>query len=339
MTRATNTSVVDSRYYEAVDGGYRCLLCPNFCIIRKGSRGLCGTRRACPEGLRAVNYGQVSALNIDPMEKKPLYHYHPGEDVLSVGGLGCNLSCDHCQNHNISQTMVGEGDSTFISPEKLRELCRAKGVRNLAFTYNESGIWLEYILDVLEGQDDLHGIMVSNGYLNPEPVRDLCRVVRAMNIDVKGFSEEFYRNVCHGSLAPVLETAAIAHSEGLHLELTYLVIPGRNDSPEDIRKFCDWVGSSLSVSVPVHFTRFHPDYLMMDAPSTPLETLAAARDSAYDSGLKYVYIGNAPVHLDSHTYCPSCGEKVVERRGFEARFLNMEDGRCQVCGKQLDFIL
>jgi len=160
-----------------------------------------------------------------------------------------------------------------------------------------------------------------------------------MNIDVKGFSEEFYRNVCHGSLAPVLETAAIAHSEDLHLELTYLVIPGRNDSPEDIRKFCDWVGSSLSVSVPVHFTRFHPDYLMMDAPSTPLETLAAARDSAYDSGLKYVYIGNAPVHLDSHTYCPSCGEKVVERRGFEARFLNMEDGRCQVCRKQLDFIL
>lgn len=334
-----NTSAVESRYYENLNGRYRCLLCPNFCVIQKGSRGRCGTRRANPEGLQAVNYGQVSSLNIDPMEKKPLYHYHPGEEVLSVGSLGCNLSCDHCQNHTISQTKIGERDTVFMEPEKLRELCRSKGIRNIAFTYNEPTIWQEYVVDVLRGQDDLHGILVTNGYVNIPPLQELCEVIKGMNIDIKGFSYEFYRNICHGALAPVLEAAKFVYSRGIHLELTYLVIPGRNDDPEEITRFCEWVTTELGFNVPVHFTRFHPDYLMMDIADTPLETLAAARDIAYTEGLEYVYIGNAPVHVDSHTYCPSCGELLIQRRGYETKILQVDDGKCRVCGKALDIIL
>jgi pyruvate formate lyase activating enzyme len=302
-------------------------------MIEKGSRGRCGTRRAGADFLQAANYGQVSSLNIDPIEKKPLYHYHPGEDVVSVGSLGCNLSCDHCQNHTISQTKIGERDTMFVEPEKLRELCRSKGIRNLAFTYNEPTIWQEYVVDVLRGQEDLHGILV-----NLPPLQELCEVVKAVNMDIKGFTYDFYRNLCHGSLAPVLESAKFLRSRGIHLELTYLIIPGRNDDRDELQRFCEWVTTELGTTVPVHFTRFHPDYLLMDLPDTPLEILTAARDIAYEEELEYVYIGNAPVHIDTHTYCPSCGEMVIHRKGYETEILQVEEGHCQVCGKKLDII-
>jgi pyruvate formate lyase activating enzyme len=307
-------------------------------MIEKGSRGRCGTRRAGADFLQAANYGQVSSLNIDPIEKKPLYHYHPGEDVVSVGSLGCNLSCDHCQNHTISQTKIGERDTMFVEPEKLRELCRSKGIRNLAFTYNEPTIWQEYVVDVLRGQEDLHGILVTNGYVNLPPLQELCEVVKAVNMDIKGFTYDFYRNLCHGSLAPVLESAKFLRSRGIHLELTYLIIPGRNDDRDELQRFCEWVTTELGTTVPVHFTRFHPDYLLMDLPDTPLEILTAARDIAYEEELEYVYIGNAPVHIDTHTYCPSCGEMVIHRKGYETEILQVEEGHCQVCGKKLDII-
>jgi len=334
-----NTSVVESQFYEKDDGRYRCLLCPNFCVIQKGSRGRCGTRRAGVGMLQAVNYGQVSSLNIDPIEKKPLYHYHPGEEIVSVGSLGCNLSCDHCQNHTISQTKIGDRDTVYMEPQKLLDVCRSKGIRNLAFTYNEPTIWYEYIMDVLKGHDDIHGILVTNGYVNIPVLKELCTVVRGMNIDIKGFSEGFYRDVCHGSLAPILEATEYAFSRGVHIELTYLIIPGKNDDPVDLRRFCEWVTTELGSSVPVHFSRFHPDYLLMDLPDTPLETLALARDIAYEEGLEYVYIGNAPVHIDSHTYCPSCGEMIIQRKGYCTEILQIEGKECQICGKELNIIL
>lgn len=333
-----NTSVIESQFYEKLDGKYRCQLCPNLCLIQKNSRGRCGTRRAGANILEAVNYGQVSSLNIDPIEKKPLYHYHPGEEVLSVGGLGCNLNCDHCQNHSISQTKIGDRDTDYIEPQQLLNICRSKGIRNLAFTYNEPTIWYEYIIDILKDQEDIHGILVTNGYVNLPALKGLCKVVKAMNIDVKGFTEKFYHDVCHGSLSPVLEATKFAFNQGVHIELTYLIIPEKNDNPADIRRFCKWVTTELGLSVPIHFSRFHPDYLLMDYADTPYETLTLARDIAYEEGLDYVYIGNAPIHIDIHTYCPGCGKMIIQREGYCTKILQTGDKACQNCGKELSII-
>ena len=264
-----NTERVESRFYSRDGDSYVCGLCPHGCRLRPGQYGRCGSRRADEDMLVAYSYGKVSSIAVDPIEKKPLYHYRPRSRCFSVGSVGCNMRCRHCQNYSISMMSYGKKRTTYESPEELVAMCRHEGLDTIAFTYNEPGIWFEYIMDVMRADPDLHLVLVTNGFLNEEPLRQLCGVADAINLDVKGFTEDFYGKICEGRLADVMRSARIIRDEGVHLEITYLVIPGHNDSEDEVGSFCGWVRDELGADVPVHFTRFHPDFEMMDVPRTP----------------------------------------------------------------------
>ncbi len=325
--------VKEARHYRSVDGRHICGLCPHGCRIAPGSRGICGTRLGEGRKLLADNYAKVAAMNIDPMEKKPLYHFHPGELVLSVGGYGCNMSCLHCQNHGLSTVKDGGDHHRTVSPQELVGLCRTEGVRNLAFTYNEPSIWHEYMMDVHELAEGLDLIYVSNGYISPEPREEVLERVAAMNIDVKGFSEEFYRGITKSHLAPVLETAEACLAAGVHLEITYLLIPGLNDDEVQLRGFCEWVADMLDVKVPVHFSAYHRDHLLRQVRDTSAADLLRARSMAADAGLIYTYLGNLPVKEGRDTLCPHCGAAVVVRSGYKTEVRGLDAGNCASCGE------
>jgi len=326
---------VEARFYERDGDAYICLLCPHRCRIAVGQFGKCGARRADDDILVAYSYGKVSSLCVDPVEKKPLYHFHPGCRVFSVGGIGCNMSCKHCQNYSISQSSSGKKRTTYESPEELVDMFRKERVDMIAFTYNEPAIWFEYIMDVADCAPDATYILVTNGYINEEPLRELCQYVSAMNIDVKGFNDEFYVEVCGGHLDDVLNTVKTAFSMGVHIELTYLLIPGHNDSDEEIGKFVKWIMDNLSADIPVHFTRFHPDNAMNNVPWTSPESLLKAMDMAMDAGLNNVYVGNIISEEGSDTYCPECGAVVIRRTGYLVNIVAMEGLRCKGCGHRL----
>ena len=283
----------------------------------------------------SLSYGQATAIDLDPMEKKPLYHFHPGSKIFSVGGIGCNMTCRHCQNWAISQTSTGKKRTTYESPEELVEIFRKEKTDMVAFTYNEPSIWFEYMMDVMELAPDATYVLVTNGYINERPLMELCEYVKAVNIDVKGFTDEFYKDVCGGSLAPVLDTVRAVFSLGVHVELTYLVIPGYNDSKEEISAFAAWVLENLSPDIPIHFTRFHPDNLMTDVPRTPPESLIGAMDTAFDTGMNYVYVGNIISEEGSDTYCPECGAAVIKRTGYIIDMVAAEGLKCRGCGRRL----
>ena len=326
---------IEARFYEKDGNGYVCGLCPHRCRIPVGQYGRCGARRADEDVLVAYSYGKVSSLCVDPIEKKPLYHFHPGGRVFSVGGIGCNLSCKHCQNYSISQSASGKKRTTYESPEELVEMLRRERTDMMAFTYNEPSIWFEYMIDVMECAPDVTYILVTNGFICEEPLRELCRYVSAMNIDVKGFTEEFYEKICGGRLDSVLGTVRTAFSLGIHIELTYLVIPGYNDSEEEIRMFVNWVLDNLSPDIPIHFTRFHPDNMMNNVPWTPPEKLLSIMDMATDMGMNNVYVGNIISEEGSDTYCPECGAAVIKRTGYITNIVALEGLRCKGCGRKL----
>lgn len=335
---ATNGDRVESRFYERTADGYICGLCPHGCHIRIGEYGRCGSRRADEDMLVAYSYGKVSSLCVDPVEKKPLYHYRPRARCFSVGGIGCNMRCRHCQNYAISMLSSGKKRTTYERPDELVALCRSEGQDIIAFTYNEPMIWFEYILDVMTCDPDLHLILVTNGLVSEEPLRELCRVTEAMNIDIKGFTDSFYMDVCGAHLEDVLRSAEIVFEEGVHLELTYLVIPTYNDTEDEIRHFCQWVRDNLSADVPVHFTRFHPDNEMMDIPWTPVETVLRCRGIGKECGLNHVYVGNALIEGADDTYCPECGTAVVKRLGYLVDIVSLDGDRCSACGHPVNIV-
>lgn len=335
---ATNGDRIESRFYERVDDGYICGLCPHRCRIGIGGYGRCGSRRADEDMLVAHSYGKVSSLCVDPIEKKPLYHYKPHSRCFSVGGTGCNMRCRHCQNYAISMLSSGKKRTTYERPDELVSLCRSEGQDIIAFTYNEPMIWFEYIMDVMACDPELHLVLVTNGLVCEKPLRELCRVTEAMNIDIKGFTDDFYMKVCGAHLDDVLRSTKIVFEEGVHLELTYLVIPGYNDGEDEVRRFCQWVMENLSEDVPVHFTRFHPDNEMMDVPWTPVETVLRCRGIGMECGLNYVYVGNALIEGADDTYCPDCGTVVVKRLGYLVDPVNLDGGRCAACGHPVNII-
>jgi len=329
-----NTSAIEARYYSIKDGAYRCSLCPNRCRIAPGKRGICGSRLGTDKGLIADNYGQIAALHIDPMEKKPLYHFHPGEEVISVGGWGCNLGCLHCQNYSLSDVRDGR-KSSYISPEELVTICRRENIRNLAFTYNEPTIMHEYAMDVADLADGLDLIYVTNGYICPEPLEEVCEHISAMNLDVKAFTDDFYRKIAKGRLEPVLQTGETVYEKGVHLEITYLLIPTMNDDEKELKAFCEWL-IGLSEDIPVHFTAYHRDHLMHGPPDTRPEDLLKAFDIAHEIGLRYVYLGNLPLSTGRDTVCPYCGSVAISRIGFRVSAHGLRDGRCASCGRKLN---
>jgi pyruvate formate lyase activating enzyme len=280
-------------------------------------------------------------LNVDPIEKKPLFHFHPGTEVLSFGSVGCNLGCLHCQNFSISQAKIADVHLRDMTPEEVPELCRKSTCEGVAWTYNEPTMWHEFVYDAskLCKAKGLFSVFVTNGFINEAPLKKLAEVIDAANIDVKGFRDDFYRKICKARLQPVLDSVELAHDLGVHVELTYLIITGRNDSKEEISDFCRWV-AGIDVRMPVHFSRFHPDYLLSDLPSTPIKTMEMARNEAVDAGLVFVYLGNMASVDGENTKCPKCGTLAVKRLGFYTEKMEVtKDGACGKCGEPLNMIM
>jgi len=282
--------VEKARFWKKTDGGkVRCELCPNFCIITPGKRGSCGVRINKDGELYSDIYGQLTSLSLDPIEKKPLYHYHPAEFILSVGTKGCNFHCGFCQNWTISQD--SSASTSFISPKELINRAKEAESFGIAYTYNEPFIWYEFVYDTakLAKANKLENVLVTNGYVNQEPLDEILPLIGAMNIDIKSMSDEFYRNICKGKLRPILETAQKAKKK-CHVEITNLIIPTLNDSEKDFKNLTNWIALNLGEDTPLHFSRYFPCY-KFDVPSTPIATLKTAERIA-KSRLKHVYLGN-----------------------------------------------
>ncbi len=322
---------VEALYYEKLDGSrVRCGLCPNNCLVSPGETGRCRQRGNRDGMLVAISYGKTVTVALDPIEKKPLYHFMPGSRILSVGPNGCTLTCAHCQNWEISQKTSG---TTYLSPEQLADLASKEGSVGVAFTYTEPLVWYEYILDtaVVLKERGLKSVMVTNGYLNEEPALRIAPMIDAFNIDLKSFDDTFYREHCGGTVGPVKRFIEIASSVA-HVEITNLVIPGMNDSPASIEDMVKWI-AGISKEIPVHFSRFFPRYRMDKLESTPAETLSMAYGLARRF-LDYVYIGNIFIEGTEDTVCPGCGEPVIRRSGYSTELLS-PDGVCGHCGKSI----
>ncbi len=337
MRGVTHGSVVPTEYWhELPDGRIQCDLCPRHCRLREGQRGLCFVR-ACQGGrIVLTTYGRSSGFCVDPVEKKPLYHFLPGTPVLSFGTAGCNLACRFCQNWAISRSREVDTLADAASPERIARAARALGCRSVAFTYNDPVIFHEYAIDVARACRELgiKTVAVTAGYVCPEPRAEFYRYIDAANVDLKGFTEAFYHRLCAGRLRPVLDTLVyLTHETEVWLELTNLVIPGENDSPEEIDAMTRWVVEELGPEVPVHFTAFHPDWMLRDRPPTPPATLRRAREIALGNGVRYAYTGNVWDPAGDSTYCHECGALLVGRRWYELKAWNLTpDGACRGCG-------
>jgi len=329
-----------ARFWKKLDGDVQCLLCPRNCRIAPGKRGFCGARENEGGTLYTLVYGSVVSMAADPIEKKPLYHFWPGSSVFSIAAPGCTFTCLHCQNWEISQARMGQVGTEDLPPEELIRLTKEYNCSGIAHTYTEPTIWTEYAIDVgrLARTENLYNVYVTNGFISPYALQELGPWLDAANVDVKAFSEDFYRRICGARLQPVLEACEWMHGRGIHLEVTYLVIPKENDRPEEIREFCRWVSERLSPEVPVHFSRFYPHYRMLEKPPTPVETLERAYKIAREEGLSYVYLGNVPGHMYDNTYCPGCGEMLISRYGYTILEFNIKDGRCPECGRKIPLV-
>jgi pyruvate formate lyase activating enzyme len=331
------SEIVPARYWHALpEGRLQCDLCPRGCRLKDGQRGLCFVRMRQDEQIVLTTYGRSSGFCIDPIEKKPLYHFLPGTPVLSFGTAGCNLACQFCQNWDISKSDQTEVMTESASPEQLAKAATRCGCRSVAFTYNDPVIFLEYAVDTarLCLEAGVKTVAVTNGYICAEPRREFYSCMSAANVDLKAFSEAFYQNLCAGHLQHVLETLIYLKRETkVWFELTTLLIPEENDSPKEIEAMSEWVLNNLGADVPLHFSAFHPDYRMRDKPPTPPETVRMARRIAMEKGLHYVYTGNIRDPEGAATYCHKCGVKLVERDGYEITGYALgSGGTCRACG-------
>jgi pyruvate formate lyase activating enzyme len=309
------------------EGKVRCTLCPTECILTEGKRGICVRRFNSGGQLVTDNYGEAVTLATDPIEKKPLYHFYPGRTIVSTGPNCCNLSCSFCQNWAISQE---EAPTRYLSPEELVRIAREEHSLGVAFTYSEPVIWYEYILDTapLLHEIGLKVVLVTNGYINGDPLKELLPHVDAFNVDLKGMSERFYSHFCKGKLTPVLDAIRMIAQSPAHLEITNLVIPDENDSDADIGALVEFV-ASVSPNIPLHFSAYHPDYRMKN-PRTPEATLVRAARIARRN-LSYVYLGNIQAHEENNTYCPTCRYLLIERSGYRATIRGLNGDRCAGC--------
>ena len=333
------TTVATRYWHRLEDGRVQCDVCPRACKLRDGQRGLCFVR-ACEEGqVVLTTYGRSSGFCVDPIEKKPLNHFLPGTSVLSFGTAGCNLSCRFCQNWDISKSRELDTLADAASPEEIAAAAEALGCASVAFTYNDPVIFMEYAIDVADAcrERGIKAVAVTAGYVCPEPRVELFGHVDAANVDLKGFTEDFYAQTCAGHLAPVLETLEyLRHETDVWFEITNLLIPGKNDSDAEIGAMTAWIVERLGRDVPVHFTAFHPDYKMLDTPPTPSATLTRARETALANGVRHAYTGNVFDAGGQSTYCPGCGTCVIERDWYRLGEYHLTDaGRCESCGAEV----
>ncbi len=323
----------EARFYTKEKNSFICRLCPQECRLKEGQEGICGVRKVEGGRLLTMNYGLCGALSIDPIEKKPLYHFFPGHDILSLGSAGCNLNCSFCQNWTLARSEL-PGAREAISADALLGILAGRPPKErlgIAYTYNEPTVWFEFVRDTsaVIAAEGYKNVLVTNGFINEEPLKELLPYVHALNIDVKAFKDSFYRRYCRGKgMRQILKTVELALLE-CHVELTYLIVTSLNDSPGEIGNFIDWV-AGLDKDIPVHFSRYFPNY-RMDLPPTSLETMYAALERAHGK-LSYVYPGNIADDERSSTYCPDCGELLIRRNGYRLKNFGLKDKSCKKCG-------
>lgn len=328
-------AVEEAHYFEKLDNdAVRCVLCPRDCTIQEGGRGFCRARENQGGVLYARTYGLIASAAMDPIEKKPLYHFHPGTEILSLGGNGCNFACRFCQNYEISQ---GDVRLSQMSPEQAVAAAADHGSVGIAYTYNEPLIWYEYVSDTarLAQQAGLKNVLVTNGYINQEPLEELLPLIDALNIDIKSMDPDFYKNLCAGALEPVLETAKAAKNAA-HVEITNLIIPGHNDTDQLFERLAGWVADELGEDTPLHLSAYFPRYKLQASP-TPAGTLERAFEICH-TRLPYVFLGNVASREGNHTHCRACGALLVRRSGYSTQLVHLEGGSCEKCGQRSDIV-
>ncbi len=329
-------------YYERLkDKIVQCQLCPRFCKLKPDEIGDCRARSNIDGKLFSLVYGKAVSNSIDPIEKKPLSHFLPGTTAYSIGTTGCNLHCAHCQNWETSQGDVGEYQVKELPPEKVVEDAIENNCSSIAFTYNEPTIFYEYALDTakLTRKKGLKCIIISNGFINKDPLEKLCKYIDAANIDLKAFDDKFYRKIATAWLEPILENLKILKKNKVWLEITYLIIPKLNDDFKNIENMCEWIKNNLGTNVPLHFNAFYPCYNLKDVQPTPVETLIKAREIAIQTGLNFVYIGNINEDNFLNTYCPKCKSSLIERStGYGTEIKSLSMGKCEECGEKVEGI-
>ena len=322
-------------FYKTIENNkIECLLCRHYCKLKEGQVGVCGVNKN--ENNRLVNlvYGKVSAINIDPIEKKPLYHFLPNSTSLSIGTVGCNFKCPFCQNWQISQSNSLEG-SYSVTPQQLVEIALERGCKSISYTYNEPTIFYPFAKDValLAKEYGLKNVFVSNGFETPEVINDMVGVIDAFNIDIKGFKSEYYKKYLKGELAGVLDTLKRLKKRGFWVECTTLIVPEDNDSDQELRDIAEFIAKELDVNTPWHISAFHPDYKVTNKEATPLETLKRAYKIGKEAGLNFIYMGNT---LNTNiTLCPNCGESLIKRVGFDVIEDRLKDGKCPKCNSKI----
>lgn len=330
----------EAKFWKVLAGGrVQCELCPNRCILSEGQRGLCKVRENRGGKLYSLVYGKPVSINVDPIEKKPFYHFLPGSKAYSLATAGCNLACKFCQNWDIAQRFPEDLRAYEMTPEKVVEEAIKSGATSIAFTYNEPTVWYEYMYDIakLAKEKGLRTTLVSSGYINSEPLAQLLEVLDAARIDLKAFNEKFYHEIVGGKLEPVLESIKQTYKSGTWLEIIALIVPGYNDKKEEIKAMCQWINDELSPDVPIHFLRFHGDYQMKNLPLTPIETLKMARETCQKVGLNYVYAGNVPEDIEANsTLCPDNGQPLIVRKGYFIEENKIEkDGSSNACPSKI----
>ena len=321
-------------FYKNVSGqNVQCLLCPRECVISDGKRGFCRNRENQKGKLYTIVYGKPSVVDIGPIEKAPLYHFVPGHFRLCLACASCNLRCKYCQNWHLSQKSLEELSHYSYSPEEIVRQAKNQKLNSISFTYTEPTVYYEYLYDIffIAKPMGIKTSIVSNGYINPEPLSRLLNVLDAVKIDLKGFSEKFYEEVSSAALKPVLESMITVKKEKVWLEIVNLIVPTLNDDPKMIDQMCQWIGENLGQDTPLHFTRFSPNYKLTHLIPTPISTLESAYEIAKKNGLRYVYIGNVVGHIYNCTYCPSCNRKVIHRTHFDVLEMNLMNGKCKFC--------
>ncbi len=329
-------------YQKLENNKVLCNLCAHQCVINPGKEGICKVRENRDGTLHTKVYGRSIAHHVDPVEKKPLYHFYPGSKAFSIGTPGCNFRCQFCQNWEIAQLPREHHNQLLelgaeLSPNQIVEHAKSSGSKSIAYTYTEPTIFFEYSYDtaILAHKEGLKNIYVTNGYMTPEMLDMMNPYLDAANVDLKAFREETYKKVVGARLQPVLDAMKKIKQLGIWLEVTSLIIPGTNDDPDEIKDMADFIANELGEDVPWHISRFFPSYKMNDVPVTLLKTLETAKQIGHQAGLNYVYIGNASSEVDSTTYCPKCGEDLIQRLGYGAAQINIKEGKCPSCGKTI----
>ncbi len=331
----------ETMIYEKLDNNMvKCGICPHRCLIKPGKRGKCKTRENIDGVLYSLVYSSISAMANDPIEKKPLFHFYPGSTAFSISTVGCTFHCHHCQNWSISQAEPESGLTREFSPEEIVSAAKKSGSRSIAYTYNEPFVFYEFVYDTakIAHKNNIKNILVTNGYATPEAIEKIAPLIDAANIDVKAMSEEFYREICGARLQPVLDAVLLMKEKGIHIEITYLIIPQKNDSVDEIKKFVEWVKGNLGLDVPIHFSRFYPHYKMKNLSPTPVQTVIKAREIGQKAGLHYVYCGNIPGEGEN-TYCYNCNQLIVGRWGYVIEEYKLAKGNtCPNCGAKINII-